>query len=343
MSINYSNVTMKKLALHKVGNKQRNERNFTSEQLFDTGLDVSEGLRQFYLKAMRQEDTARQFYHGSSLTYNEMWTYAKLIFDDPDTFLETSKLILQHLYNQSNHPNIKSGDLHVAYFEDFLIDDEVVDAIGIFKTEKKHGFFHVNADENNITVKHMEGIRVDKLDKGCLIFNTRKDDGYVVLSVDNNNYDALYWLDNFLHVDFIPNDDYYTGRYMELAQEFDEDVMGEMVNPLRRLEFQKNVQEYFDLNEKFNFVEFVEKVCPDEETKAEMNEYRADFGLEEIDAFPIEGEKVKKRRKFKRKVKTDTNVFIDFGAEAEKYVERGYDEGKGMYFYKTFFNEEIMQ
>ena len=41
-----------------------------------------------------------------------------------------------------------------------------------------------------------------KLDKGCLIFNKDRENGYVVAVVDNTNkgVEAQYWIDDFLHV-----------------------------------------------------------------------------------------------------------------------------------------------
>ena len=41
---------------------------------------------------------------------------------------------------------------------------------------------------------------IEKLDKGCIIFNTSKADGYRLLSVDSNNYDSEYWIHHFVHV-----------------------------------------------------------------------------------------------------------------------------------------------
>lgn len=45
-------------------------------------------------------------------------------------------------------------------------------------------------------------MNINKLDKGCLIFNIEKENGYVVAVVDNTNKgaEAKYWTDDFLHV-----------------------------------------------------------------------------------------------------------------------------------------------
>ena len=41
------------------------------------------------------------------------------------------------------------------------------------------------------------GVNINKLDKGCLIFNTNKEDCYVVSVVDNSNRgEAKYWVED---------------------------------------------------------------------------------------------------------------------------------------------------
>jgi flagellar assembly factor FliW len=41
-----------------------------------------------------------------------------------------------------------------------------------------------------------QGVNLSKLDKGCIIFNHKKEEGYKILT-DSNRYDARYWLEHF--------------------------------------------------------------------------------------------------------------------------------------------------
>ena len=101
------------------------------------------------------------------------------------------------MFDQSNHPHIKSGEVYITYLTGILLDNKKVDAIGIFKSEMKHDFLQFEETESNLNLVIQQGINISKLDKGCLIFNVGKEDGYKVLSIDSNRYDAKYWLDNF--------------------------------------------------------------------------------------------------------------------------------------------------
>ena len=58
-------------------------------------------------------------------------------FQDQSNLITESAKILNHLYEQSDHPNIKTGELYVAFFRDIQSEDEMLNGIGIFKTEKR--------------------------------------------------------------------------------------------------------------------------------------------------------------------------------------------------------------
>lgn len=133
---------------------------------------------------------------------NEVFTCVSKIFDDPEILLEQSVNLAKHLYEQSVHPKIKSGEFYVVYFKNCMIDGNTVDAIGLFKSENKEIFLQIHTANDGFEIESQQGININKLDKGCLIFNTDKENGYVVAVVDNTNkgVDAHYWIDDFLHV-----------------------------------------------------------------------------------------------------------------------------------------------
>ena len=50
-------------------------------------------------------------------------------------------------------------------------------------------------------IGHERGVNIDRLDKGCLIFNLEKENGYKVCIVDSNkSNDTQYWKDEFLSI-----------------------------------------------------------------------------------------------------------------------------------------------
>ena len=86
----------------------------------------------------------------------------------------------------------------------------MVDAIGIFKSEIKTDFLQFEEQEDNLEMVLQQGINLNKLDKGCIIFNFKKEEGYKILSVDSNRYDSKYWLEHFLNVDVFQDETFMT-------------------------------------------------------------------------------------------------------------------------------------
>ena len=200
--INLFNAHIESLSIHRVGNKSRNEEFFLSENTVSITDEITPLLKEFFFKPFREkEENYFQFAHEVDLEYNEMFNFAVEVFSNPTEIRQVSKKITKHLYEQSNHPHIKSGEVYVCYLNHISINNEPVDAIGIFKSEIKTDFLQFEEKEANLEMILQHGINLNKLDKGCLIFNTKKEEGYKILTVDNNRYDARYWLEHFLAVD----------------------------------------------------------------------------------------------------------------------------------------------
>jgi hypothetical protein len=92
----------------------------------------------YFLKPFEKVNEVYRFDHPTGdLNLNEVYHFAEIIFNDKDTFHENSRQIAKHLYDISNHPKIKSGELYLCYFTGLQIEGESLDAIGIFKSESR--------------------------------------------------------------------------------------------------------------------------------------------------------------------------------------------------------------
>ena len=106
------------------------------------------------------------------------------------------------------------------FFENLQIDNEKVNGIGIFKSELKQDFLQFSEKENQLEAFLQQGVNLNRLDKGCLIFEVKKEEGYKILSVDSNRYDARYWLESFLGVDACEDDNFHTKKISEILSGF---------------------------------------------------------------------------------------------------------------------------
>ena len=77
--INFSNVKIEKLAIHRVGNKHRAEKNFISDTLFELDSEMESALQQYFLKPMKKSEDLYRFQHLTDLSYNEVYSYVKNI------------------------------------------------------------------------------------------------------------------------------------------------------------------------------------------------------------------------------------------------------------------------
>ena len=168
--INLYNTHIDSLSIHRVGNKSRNEAIFLSEQPYNLNNEIVPLIKEYFFKPFRdKEENYYQFAHEVDLDYNDMYKFASEVFDNPSTIHEASKKITNHLFEQSNHPHIKNGEVYVTYLTNLNIDNNVVDAIWIFKSELQADFLQFEEKASSLEMILQQGINLNKLDKGCLI------------------------------------------------------------------------------------------------------------------------------------------------------------------------------
>jgi hypothetical protein len=253
------------------------------------------------------------------------------------------------LYNQANHPHIKSGEIYITYLTDILLDNEKTDAIGIFKSELKQDFLQFAESGANLDLLVQKGININKLDKGCLIFNVNKSDGYKVLSVDCNRYDTKYWIEHFLGLNALEDDNFYTKNYLKFCQNFAKDVVLPAEDKKQEVMFMNRAVNHFAKNDAFEETNFLNEVMENPELIPEFKHYKTEKGpkysIEDVSSFDIANKAVSDtRKKIKNIIQLDTNIQIkmDFinPESAEKFVEKGWDEERQMYYYLVYFNKE---
>lgn len=348
--IKRTRAAISKFIIHKVGNKFNSATNVFSEDVITFDEESYELMKPFLLKSFGNVAESFRFNHHANIELNELNNYTSEIFTDNSTFVDISKHIVNHLYEQSNSAQIKTGDVIIALFEDIEYKDVVTQAIGIFKIENKINFFQTFMEKDSLDVFVQQGISTKRLDKGCLIINSSDAEGRVVLSVDNNNYDAQYWVKNFLNVKYADDNNQHTQNYIEMCKDFSDEIIKEDFGIQEKSKFLAKTVDFFKENEDVNIEDFKEEVFEEnEDFKPLFDEYKKQF--EEINdvlvrnQFAISDIVLKKQKqKMKTEIKLDTNIQIKLDIDApdasSEYLEKGYDEEKKMKFYKVFFNEE---
>ncbi|MEL7269108.1 MAG: nucleoid-associated protein [Bacteroidota bacterium] len=347
---NLFSAQIESLSLHRVGNKSKNEPMLLSSQPLDLNDELNGLLKEYFFKSFREkEENYFRFSHEADLEFNTVYESVKSIFEQPSQNHAASQKIAQVLHDQSNHPHIKNGEVYVAHFTDVLLDNEKMDAVGIFKSEIKQDFFQFKEQADRLELLVKQGININKLDKGCLIFNSEKENGYKVLSVDSNRYDAKYWLENFLSIIPLTDDNFYTKNYLKFCQNFAKDVVLPAEDKQQEVLFMNRAVNHFAKNDAFEESTFLNEVIENPELIPEFKHYKVEKGpkysIEDVSNFDIANKAVSDaRKKIKNVIELDTNIQIkmDFinPESAEKFVEKGWDEERQMYYYLVYFNKE---
>ena len=338
-----------KFIIHKVGNKFNEAKNVYSEDVVTFDEDSYKLMQPFLLKPFGNLTESYRFNQHADINLNEINNYAQNIFKEESSFIEVSKNVVKHLFEQSNSAQIKTGDVIIALFEDIEYRDVNTQALGIFKIENKADFFQTYLEDNSFDVFVQKGISTKRVDKGCLVINSQDDAGYTVLTVDNNNYDAQYWIQNFLNIKFADDSNRHTQVYIDLCKDFSEEVIKQEFGNQQQNQFLAQTIDFFKENETVNVDDFKETVFEEDNTKELFEGYKKQFedtnGVLVRNQFSISEAVVKKqKKKIKTEIKLDTNIQIKLDVDAPdasaEYLERGYDEEKKMHFYKVYFNEE---
>lgn len=346
--IDYSEVTLNQIVVHNIGSRSEEQGVQLSKaptQIFD---ETAEDILKTYFLSHFKTEYFYQFVDNEDLQQNAVYDCVSKVFDDNAQFYQQSTNIAWHLYEKSNHPNIKTGEFYMVYFSGIQIDGVAVDAIGIFKSENKDTYIKVCQQDDSYGVEYENGINIKKLDKGCLILNNERETGYQVAIVDSTNRgdEAMYWRESFLNVMPRENEYYQTSQLFDICKNFSHDMLTSQnkVDKADQVTFMKRAEQFFNTNDFFDSEQFKNDVIGNEQVSAAFEDYKRKFEnqkmLSPIDQFEISGEAVKRGKKYFRSViKLDKNFHIYVHANPD-YIEKGFDENKGLKFYKLFFSNE---
>ncbi len=342
---------IQQIAVHHIGNPLQNEMYALADEplAFKDDL-IPQLLMQYFLKPFEKTNEVYHLIHPSDdVELNELYHFAGELFADQDKFMPVSQQIAKYLYSVSSHPKIKAGELYVVYFNQVQLEGELLDAVGLFKSETKETYLKVYPQQGGFGMDYeQEAININKLDKGCLIFNTEKENGYKVVVIDqtNRSQEAVYWKDEFLQLK-VRNDNFnQTSNTLSIYKNFVTQKLddGFEMNKADKIDLLNRSMKYFKEKETFEFDEFTGEVLGNDKAiesfKNYKNQYEEEFETLIPDSFEISGNAVKKQaRVYKSVLKLDRNFHIYIHGNKD-LIEKGFDDDKHMNYYKVYFKEE---
>ena len=342
--INFEDAALKELAIHYVGSNLEEDELKIADRPLSLDDAIRDTLKKYFVRFFKDLPFYR-LHHESDLWLNECYAYAGEIFANPESLYVNSIKLAKHLFSVSDHHNIRMGEFYTALFDHVYVGDQICQAIGLFKSENKDTYLKVYPEDKNYKIEKEQGQNINKLDKGCLIFNVESGEGYKVMVIDNTsrNNEAKYWLDKFFKIKPLEDHFYHTQQYLTLCRDFamesfPDDPMAE------KLSLANDSEKFFRESEKFDKAAFHEKVLQEPELIDAFEEYKTKYQNDRqvniVDEFDIAPGAVKKlKRVFKSVIKLDKNFHIYVHGNRE-YIRKGFDEESGLNYYQVFFREE---
>ncbi len=115
--INFENCEISDIVIHNVGNKFEGGILTLSDNCFlPDDADVLNLLKSYFLSAFKKDAYYHFLPYEDEYMNNPVYASVTSIFNAETEFYQQSVEIANHLYEQSNNPNIKSGELYIVYF-----------------------------------------------------------------------------------------------------------------------------------------------------------------------------------------------------------------------------------
>jgi len=344
--LDLSSVKLKRLSIHWVGNKLRDEDIITSEEI--TELDdpnTAESVTKYLLSSFKGDELFT-FQHQTDLRLNEMFAFSNRIFRDANSFHDFTIEIAKHLYECSQHPKIEGSEVWIAELSGCAYEDKDVKAIGIFRSRAKSSFLKTKKRNGIYNVTTEEGISLDGVEKGCIILDVDKENGFKVALADSRNTtDAQYWSEQFLKIKSASTFYNSTKNTMTITKEFvakglPKDVE---ISKADQIDILNKSIEYFKSNDSYVKSDFEEQVLGDKKLINSFRQFDSSFrdenSLDADDEFEISNNAVKKQaRVFKSVLKLDKNFHVYIHGD-KSLIEKG-QEKNGRKFYKLYYDEE---
>lgn len=337
------------IAVHRVGNKAQDEFYILSDQSLD--LDELDDETQAYLMRFftdpfnKSPRVFRLFHNNGDLNLNEVYHHANWIFRG-DFVLSTQDLA-KRLYEVSNHPKIKAGEFYTVKFSNVMFEGEEIEALALFKVDCKESYLDANPQDGSYQLKLVNGVGLGKIDKAAIILNCESEHGYKVILAENaKTLDASFWRDEFLQVEQRNDSNLQTTVTMNAFKSFVTDRLDERfeLEKVDKIDLLNKGMAYFKEHESFNEQEFCETVLQNADAIAMYKDFSQamaeDQRIEIPKSFEISDAVLKKNKNaFKSVIKLDKNAHIYLHGKRD-FIEKGFDEEKGMNFYKVFFQNE---
>lgn len=328
---------------HMVGNKAKGEGVKFSKAPLDISL-IKDMFEKMISKSFNGNDLY-EFYNEGKVELNHVYSFAHDLFDDTDRFVEISKYIAKSLYERSVYSKIPGGELSVMYMTGCKIDDKEVDAIAIWKSERKQEVVRLVPTENGYEIEKINVIDMKGIEKGCLIYRVDAETGYKVLIAENSKKEEerRYWVNEFLKVRPCANAYQQTMTLLSICKDFIGTELKDKSNSEKAVSVAK-IENVISNKNEISLKQFAKDVFGDADVVddflayAEENDHQVQITND--DPISLDSSLGHKKSNYpKTTIKLDSNFEINVYGGLE-YLLNGHDDLSDLNYYTLYYSKE---
>lgn len=290
--LDVSSAKVKKVIVHRVGNKLRDEGIYISPTECHHSSSLDDLLLSGFLAPVIRNGQEYRLSHESDILLNTINHYSSSIFADIKKFRSSSDAMAKHLYSCSGHPNIGGGEFLVILFDDIRDEGKSLQALGLFRVEGKNDYLDVGEDKGAIQVYERVGISLDKVQKGAVVLSN----DLKVFAIDTLGQKTKYWIENFLKV--APSQT--PQKCAQVAGALLKAISSKVESPSTALDFARQVEGLLTEADSFSMAELrkvSKKFIEDDEINELLDGARLKYGLPLDNDVRIESKRLAKYAK----------------------------------------------
>ena len=243
---------------------------------------------------------------------------------------------------------MSSGIFLAVHLKDVQFEGEEWEAIALLKLSTKMEGLDFRGKGDRFDIWPSGKIfSVESVDLSAIIINTDREAGYRILVQNpSKSVEGFMWRDEFLQLEVVNDPFQKTSNFMKVYKNFVMEKLEESheMGSMDQYELLSRAIGYVSENESMDLEEFNANVIGNPEVASTFKNYldtvREENEVEIPDQFTLSTIAVKKAKTaYKKVIKLDKNFQIHVHGKRD-LVEQGYDESKGMNFYKVYYEHE---
>ncbi len=212
--------------------------------------------------------------------------------------------------------------------------------VAIVKIDEKEMFLDVKNDQNKMIIHGIDGINVKKINNMAIIVDMGEEQVPAVFIKTKRKEDIVYWQERFLKIKAA--DEHYHKTNLALTECKKYILKEDNFSNTEKLGLLNKTLDYFRNEDEFQVNEYIETVF--DKTDSTQRDIIIN-SVKPYETIISESALEKAEKKYKRKIKLDSNIEIQVNVQnieqVDELIEVGYDEATNRKYYKIYFQEEI--